>query len=179
MALRIYLAQELNLSLIIPAGFLRLCSALVNYHAGLYPEAAESVIAASGLHTQKPQCSSSTITTVSSTASAMQTQRWVPVTYSRDTPDSTFWVENSGYVPEPPLVKWHWMRRCRPQMHPKITRVFKSVHWDSSWLRIMGLPMMMMMMPVNWAPDQTARTPRMCAGQSGFTELINSLVQDY
>lgn len=62
--------------------------------------------------------------------------------------------------------------------HKCITHVFKSVHWDSSWLRIMGL-LMMMMMPVNWAPDQTARTLPMCAGQSGFTELINSLVQDY
>lgn len=40
-----------------PAGFPRLCAAFLNYHAGLYPEAAESLIAASGLHTQKPRCS--------------------------------------------------------------------------------------------------------------------------
>lgn len=36
------------------SGLPRLCAALVNYHAGLHPEAAESLVAASGLHAQKP-----------------------------------------------------------------------------------------------------------------------------
>lgn len=59
------------------AGFPRLCAALVNYHAGLYPEAAESLVAASRLHTQKPRCSAAAITAVSTTTADVHPQRWV------------------------------------------------------------------------------------------------------
>lgn len=64
----------------IPAGFPWLCAALVNYHAGLYPEAAEPLVAASGLHTQKPRCSTAAITAASTAAAAVHPQRWVYAT---------------------------------------------------------------------------------------------------
>lgn len=43
---------------------------LLLYHAGLYPQTAEPVIAASGLHAQKPQRPTSAVT-----AAAMHPQR--------------------------------------------------------------------------------------------------------
>ena len=61
--------------LIFLAGLPRLCAALVNYHAGLHSEAAESLVAAPGLHAQKPRCSTTAITAVSATAAAMHPQR--------------------------------------------------------------------------------------------------------
>lgn len=70
-------AIEINsVFLFILAGLPRLCAALVN-HAGLYPETAESLIAESGLHTQKPWCSTTAITAVSTTTAAVHPQRWV------------------------------------------------------------------------------------------------------
>lgn len=59
----------------IPAGFPWLRVALLNYHAGLHPEAAEPLIAASGLHTQKPQCPLSAAAAAGSTAAAVRAQR--------------------------------------------------------------------------------------------------------
>lgn len=56
---------------VIPAGFPWLCVGLLNYHAGLHPEAAESLIAASGLHTQKPQCPLSATPAAGSAAAAV------------------------------------------------------------------------------------------------------------
>lgn len=54
-----------------PAGFRRLCAAFLNYHAGLRPEAAaESVVAASGLHAQKPRCSAVAATAAVAAAAA-------------------------------------------------------------------------------------------------------------
>lgn len=43
-----------------------------------------------------------------------------------------------------------------------------AVCWDCRWLKIMGLLMRMMMMPVNWATHQTAPAAQMGAGQSGL-----------
>lgn len=60
---------------VVPAGFPWLCVALLNYHAGLHPEAAESLIAAAGLHTQKPQCPLSAATAAGSAAAAVRAQR--------------------------------------------------------------------------------------------------------
>lgn len=54
-----------------PAGFRRLCVAFLNYHAGLRPEAAaESLVAASGLHAQKPRCSAVAAAAVAAAAAA-------------------------------------------------------------------------------------------------------------
>lgn len=60
-----------------PAGLPRLWAAIVNYHAGLYPETAEPLVAASGLHTQKPRCSTTAITAAGTTTAALHPQRWV------------------------------------------------------------------------------------------------------
>lgn len=57
------------------AGLPRLCAALVNYHAGLYPETAKLLVAAFGLHTQKPRCSAAAIAADGTTAAVMHPQR--------------------------------------------------------------------------------------------------------
>lgn len=51
---------------------------------------------------------------------------------------------------------------------------FLAVSWDFSWLKIMGL--LMMMMSVNWAANQAAPAAQMCAGQSGlWNHRVNQL----
>lgn len=59
---------------VLPAGLPWLRGALLSDHAGLHPEAAEScIIAASGLHAQKPQCPVSAAPAASPAAAATAT----------------------------------------------------------------------------------------------------------
>lgn len=155
------------------AGFPRLWAALVNYHAGLYPEAAESLVAAPGLHTQKPWCSATAVTAVGTAAAAAHPQRWVCV--ARVKPLSQIETPSSA-----------WMVWNRKQWITRVLFMFLSdfwindhawffaVCWDFSWLKIMGL--LMMMMSVNWAANQPAPAAQMCAGQSGlWNHRVNQL----
>lgn len=67
--------SEKLLFLCILAGISRLRAALVTYHASLYPETAELLVAAFGLHAEKSRCCPSTVTAASSTTAVMHPKR--------------------------------------------------------------------------------------------------------